>query len=82
VLDLPAWTRAGGGLKSETVELGPLLDEVIPTVEPQLKRQVAHHRALLRAGPADLEGRSDLLKQVLVNLINNAAKFSRESTPS
>jgi HD-GYP domain-containing protein (c-di-GMP phosphodiesterase class II)/anti-sigma regulatory factor (Ser/Thr protein kinase) len=68
-------------LKTETVDLGRLMDEVLPTVEPQL---LAKQLSLARAFAPDLpaiEADPDLLKQVLVNLINNAAKFSREGSP-
>lgn len=81
VLDLSRMDSGRRRLKSETVELGPLLDEVIPTVEPQLNSKSLTIERSFATDLPNLEADPDLLKQVLVNLINNAAKFSRESTP-
>ncbi len=81
VLDLSRMDSGRRRLKSETVELGPLLDEVIPTVEPQLNAKSLTIERSFAPDLPNLEADPDLLKQVLVNLINNAAKFSRESTP-
>jgi signal transduction histidine kinase/HD-GYP domain-containing protein (c-di-GMP phosphodiesterase class II) len=81
VLDLSRMDSGRRRLKTETIELNHLLDEVLPTVEPQL---LARNLSVARNIPATLppiEADPDLLKQVLVNLINNAAKFSREATP-
>src|SRR6185295_18874675 len=81
VLDLSRMDSGRRRLKSEMVELGILLDEVLPTVEPQL---TARGLTVARSFAPDLpmvEADPDLMKQVLVNLINNAAKFSREGTP-
>ncbi|HXF59147.1 MAG TPA: HD domain-containing phosphohydrolase [Candidatus Saccharimonadales bacterium] len=81
VLDLSRMDSGRRRLKSEMVELGILLDEVLPAVEPQL---TARGLTVARSFAPDLpmvEADPDLMKQVLVNLINNAAKFSREGTP-
>jgi len=81
VLDLSRMDSGRRRLKSEMLDLSRLVDEVVPTVEPQL---VARRLTVARAfapGLPPIEADPDLLKQVLVNLINNAAKFSREGTP-
>ncbi|HEY2924149.1 MAG TPA: HD domain-containing phosphohydrolase [Candidatus Eisenbacteria bacterium] len=81
VLDLSRMDSGRRRLKSETVDLSRLLDEVLPTVEPQL---LAKRLSVARAFAPELppvEADPDLLKQVLVNLVNNAAKFSREGSP-
>jgi signal transduction histidine kinase/putative methionine-R-sulfoxide reductase with GAF domain len=81
VLDLSRMDSGRRRLKSEMLELGILLDEVLPTVEPQLTaRGLTIERSFAPELPM-VEADPDLLKQVLVNLINNAAKFSREGTP-
>ncbi len=80
VLDLSRMDSGRRRLKSETLDLTRLVDEVMPTVEPYL---VAKHLTVGRVfapGLPPIEADPDLLKQVLVNLINNAAKFSREGT--
>jgi signal transduction histidine kinase/putative methionine-R-sulfoxide reductase with GAF domain len=81
VLDLSRMDSGRRRLKSEIVELSQVVDEVLPTVEPQLAaRGLTMERDFAPDLPG-LEADPDLLKQVLVNLINNAAKFSREGTP-
>lgn len=81
VLDLSRMDSGRRKLKSEPLALDRLLDEVLPTVGPQL----AHKRLAVvpdfAPGLPLIEADPDLLKQVLVNLITNAAKFSRESSP-
>jgi len=80
VLDLSRMDSGRRRLKSETVDLNRLLDEVIPTVAPQLLAKRLTVERSFASGLPPLEADPDLLKQVLVNLINNAAKFSREGT--
>ncbi len=80
VLDLSRMDSGRRKLKSEPLDLNRILDEILPAVEPQL---LARRLTVERAFPSDLpalEADADLLKQVLVNLVNNAAKFSREGT--
>jgi signal transduction histidine kinase/putative methionine-R-sulfoxide reductase with GAF domain len=81
VLDLSRMDSGRRKLKSETVDLNRLLDEVIPTVAPQLLAKRLTVERSFAAGLPPLEADPDLLKQVLVNLINNAAKFSHEVSP-
>ncbi|MBI4364781.1 MAG: GAF domain-containing protein [Candidatus Latescibacteria bacterium] len=80
VLDLSRMDSGKRRLNAEPLSLSRILDEVVPTVEPQLiARRLSFARDLAPALPA-IEADPDLLKQVLVNLINNAAKFSPEET--
>ncbi len=80
VLDLSRMDSGRRRIKSEAIDLKRLVDEVIPTVEPQLQaRRLTVARSFTPELPP-IEADPDLLKQVLVNLINNAAKFSREGT--
>jgi HD-GYP domain-containing protein (c-di-GMP phosphodiesterase class II) len=80
VLDLSRMDSGRRRIKSENLDLNKLLDEVIPTVEPQLAAKSLTVNRVFAPGLPLLEADPDLLKQVLVNLINNAAKFSRETT--
>ena len=80
VLDLSRMDSGRRRLKSELVELTHLVDEVIPTVEPQLLAKSLTVERDFAANLPTLEADPDLMKQVLVNLINNAAKFSHEGT--
>ncbi len=81
VLDLSRMDSGRRRLRAEPLALGRVIEEMLPTVEPQL---AAKGLTLLRDLPADLppfEADPDLLKQVLVNLVGNAAKFSPEGSP-
>ncbi len=80
VLDLSRMDSGRRRIKAESLNLDRLLDEVLPTVEPQLLAKSLTVNRAFAPGLPSLEADADLLKQVLVNLINNAAKFSREST--
>ena len=81
VLDLSRMDSGRRRLRSEPLELGRLLDEILPTVGPQLaSKRLTVVPDLAPELPA-IEADPDLLKQVLVNLIGNAAKFSREGSP-
>ena len=81
VLDLSRMDSGRRRLKSEMLDLGRLLDDVLPTVEPQLLARSLSVSRDFAPGLPSIEADPDLLKQVLVNLINNAAKFSREASP-
>ena len=81
VLDLSRIDSGRRRLRAEPVELARVLDDVLPAVEPQIQ---AKGLRIERDFPEDLpaiEADPDLLKQVLVNLISNAAKFSDEGAP-
>ncbi|HEX7079297.1 MAG TPA: HD domain-containing phosphohydrolase [Candidatus Eisenbacteria bacterium] len=77
VLDLSRMDSGRRRLRSEPVSLRRLLDDVLPTVEPGLRQKRLKLRLDLPADAPCLEADADLLKQVLVNLIHNAVKFSR-----
>ena len=80
VLDLSRMESGRRRLRAEPLFLDKLLDEVTPTVSPELTLKRLHLIPALERGLPQIEADPDLMKQVLVNLINNAAKFSRPST--
>ncbi len=80
VLDLSRMESGRRRLKAEPLALNELLDEVEPTVTPELSLKRLHLIPALEKNLPQIEADPDLLKQVLVNLIHNAAKFSRPST--
>lgn len=80
VLDLSRMDSGKRRLKAQPLSLGRVFDEVLPTVEPQLAAKRLSVTRDLAPDLPTIEADLDLLKQVLVNLINNAAKFSREGT--
>jgi signal transduction histidine kinase/HD-GYP domain-containing protein (c-di-GMP phosphodiesterase class II) len=80
VLDLSRMESGRRRLKVEPVALGRLIEEVTPTVAPELGHKRLHLVPTLERDLPSIEADPDLLKQVLVNLIANAAKFSRPNT--
>jgi len=80
VLDLSRMESGRTRLKAESIALPRLMEEVIPTVEPELAlKRLRLVLDLDRELPV-LEADADLMKQVLLNLIANAAKFTRPDT--
>ncbi|HXH08668.1 MAG TPA: response regulator [Alphaproteobacteria bacterium] len=63
-------------------ELGPLLDECVRTIEPLVKGERLHLVKEIEPGLPALFTDQDKLKQVLVNLLGNAVKFTEEGTIS
>jgi signal transduction histidine kinase/HD-GYP domain-containing protein (c-di-GMP phosphodiesterase class II) len=80
VLDLSRMESGRRRLKAEPVALPRLLEEVLGAVAPELHQKDARLRTDLPADLPSIEADPDLLKQVLVNLIANAAKFTRRGT--
>jgi len=80
VLDLSRMDSGRRRLKTEHLSLARLVRDVQPTVEPALREKRLELRSAVSESLPAVEGDPDLLKQVLVNLIHNAAKFSREDS--
>jgi signal transduction histidine kinase/HD-GYP domain-containing protein (c-di-GMP phosphodiesterase class II) len=80
VLDLSRMESGRRRLKAEPLSIARLLDEVTGTVTPELSHKDARLRTDLPPDLPKIEADPDLLKQVLVNLIANAAKFTRPGT--
>jgi signal transduction histidine kinase/putative methionine-R-sulfoxide reductase with GAF domain len=80
VLDLSRMDSGRRRLKTETLDLNRLLDEVLPTLEPSFASKQLSVARSFAPGLPPIEADPDLLKQVLVNLVNNAAKFSPDRT--
>ena len=80
VLDLSRMDSGRQRLKTEPVQLARLVRDVRPTVEPALREKRLDLRVAVPESLPSMEADADLLKQVLVNLIHNAAKFSRDGS--
>ena len=80
VLDLSRMESGRRRLKAEPVSIARILEEVTGTVAPELTHKNARLRTDLGADMPQVEADPDLLKQVFVNLIGNAAKFTRQNT--
>jgi signal transduction histidine kinase/HD-GYP domain-containing protein (c-di-GMP phosphodiesterase class II) len=77
VLDLSRMDSGRRRLKAEPIALTGLVEDVLPTVEPGLKQRGLALRVRVPDAMPAVEADADLLKQILVNLIHNAIKFSR-----
>jgi signal transduction histidine kinase/putative methionine-R-sulfoxide reductase with GAF domain len=77
VLDLSRMDSGKRRLRAESVSLARLVEDVLPTMAPELQSKRLHVMLDLEHDLPRVEVDPDLLKQVLVNLIGNAAKFSR-----
>ncbi|HKQ18929.1 MAG TPA: HD domain-containing phosphohydrolase, partial [Candidatus Eisenbacteria bacterium] len=80
VLDLSRMDSGRRRLKTEPLQLARLVRDVRPTVDPALREKRLDLRVAVPEDLPAVEADADLLKQVLVNLIHNAAKFSRDGS--
>ena len=77
VLDLSRMDSGKRRLRAESVSLARLVEDVLPTIAPELHAKRLHVMLDLEHDLPHVEIDPDLMRQVLVNLIANAAKFSR-----
>lgn len=80
VLDISKIEAGQMSVRSETVELRPLLDRVLSVVKPLADRK--HLELQLETAPALPPMVSDerRLEQILINLLNNAVKFTERGS--
>jgi two-component system phosphate regulon sensor histidine kinase PhoR len=78
LLELARLERGQTGLRLSPVDLGPLVDEVRGQFEARATAKAIALEAALPDGLPRVEGEPDRLRQVLVNLLDNALKFTPE----
>lgn len=76
VLDLSRLDSGSRRLRAEPLTIRAVLADVLPTVEPVLQEKMLRFQLELPSDLPRVEADLDLLKQIFVNLIHNAAKFS------
>ena len=76
LLDLSKLDSGTMSLRQAEVQIGPILEEVVSTLAPAaLKKQVELVLETDRT-PCELSGDAERLRQVFVNLVENAVKFT------
>jgi signal transduction histidine kinase/CheY-like chemotaxis protein/HAMP domain-containing protein len=80
ILDLSKVEAGHMEVHSTSVELEPLVDLCLRTVEPLVKSERLRLVKALEPGLPPLFTDQDKLKQVLINLLSNAVKFTEEGS--
>jgi signal transduction histidine kinase/HD-GYP domain-containing protein (c-di-GMP phosphodiesterase class II) len=76
ILDFSQIEFGNRGIQRKRIELKGLLDECLSTMRPQLEEKRLELAVKMPPGLPRIEADRDLLKQVLLNLLTNAVKFS------
>ena len=75
-LDLSRLEAGHRPLKVRPLGVGELLEDVVRTLGPDAERRTVSIAPAVEAGLGEVEADPDLLKQLLLNLVGNAVKFS------
>ena len=78
LLDLSKLESGTMSMKKGTVAVGQLLSDVAATLAPKARKRSIEIECTVEAGLPDVQGDPDRLRQVFVNLVDNAVKFSSE----
>jgi len=78
LLDVSRVTRGKLRLKAETMDLNAALSRAIESARPLFEERRQHFEASIPAAPLEINGDLTRITQVLVNLLNNAAKYTPE----
>jgi PAS domain S-box-containing protein len=76
LLDVSRFTRGKIELRKRPVELRPIVEGAVETIQPLLERQGHRLTVSMPEEPVMLEADATRIEQVLANLLNNAAKFT------
>lgn len=81
VLQLARLTRNDFGINSRPVSIGELVDTVRSKISTQIERSgfLLHMHIDETAGPALIEADTDIFTQIIINLVDNAIKFSAKA---
>lgn len=78
ILDVSKIEAGQMELRLERFALAPLVDELVATLQPLVERNRNRFEIDLAAAPVELTTDSTRLRQVLSNLLSNAAKFTKD----
>jgi PAS domain S-box-containing protein len=79
LLDVSRITRGKIQIRKQVLDLHPLIRSAVETAMPLMEERA--HRCIVRVAPEPLqvEGDPTRLEQIIVNLLNNAAKYTETS---
>ena len=80
ILDVSKIEAGQMELRIERVALGPLVEELVATLQPLVEQNRNRFILDLESAPADLWTDAVRLRQVLSNLLSNAAKFTHDGS--
>jgi signal transduction histidine kinase len=78
LLDVSRITRGRINLRLQTLELAPIVDQAVETSRPLLEARRHYFHIQLPDEPIYVRADSTRLAQVILNLLNNAAKYTDE----
>ncbi|WP_193771310.1 cache domain-containing protein [Candidatus Magnetaquicoccus inordinatus] len=82
VLDLSKVEAGKINLLPEVIDLRQLLHEIVHTIQPMLAKNNNHFQLLMEDAPGQAHTDPIRLRQVLLNLLSNASKFTEQGVVS
>jgi PAS domain S-box-containing protein len=79
ILDISKIEAGHSQLYLETIDLHKLLEDIVTTVVPVVEQNANTLKVDIEQAPATLHSDLTKLRQILLNLLSNAAKFTEES---